>query len=191
MTRIPDDGLLYHRSYVEVSIIDLSKCRNGLDFGKGFYLTSSLRQAVSFVPSQMRKAKSRGLIPETTQNADGRGSIFKFQPNPNLKIRFFDAPDAEWLHFVASNRSRALFPELCGKFETVDVVAGKIADDQTAMTLNNYVSGAFGEPGTERADRIAVELLEPNRLEDRFCFRTRKAISSLQFVRSVRYGDVR
>ena len=191
MTRIPDDGVLYHGSYCEVSNIDLSKCRKGLDFGKGFYLTSSLRQAVAFVPSQIRKAKKRGLIPETTPEADGRVSVFKFQPATNLKICFFDAPDAEWLHFVASNRSSALFPELRVKYEPFDVVVGKIANDQTATTLNNYVSGAFGEPGTTRADRVAVELLEPNRLEDQFCFRTRKALESLQFVRSIRYGEVR
>ena len=41
MIRLPDDGILYHGSYIEVSQIDLSKCKYGLDFGKGFYVTSA------------------------------------------------------------------------------------------------------------------------------------------------------
>ena len=43
MIRLPQDGILYHGSYSEVSHIDLSQCRSGLDFGKGFYVTSSLK----------------------------------------------------------------------------------------------------------------------------------------------------
>ena len=71
----------------------------------------------------------------------------------------------------------------------VDIIGGKVADDQTAITLNNYVSGTYGPPGTERADRITIELLEPERLKDQFCFRTEDAIRSLQFIGSERYGS--
>ena len=42
MIRLPQVDILYHGSYTEVSRIDLSQCRSGLDFGKGFYVTSSL-----------------------------------------------------------------------------------------------------------------------------------------------------
>lgn len=106
---------LYHGSYTEVSVIDLKKCSGGLDFGKGFYVTSSQKQAISYVPSSVRKAKRR--------------------------------------------------------------------------RMNNYVAGAYGVPGTEQADRIAIELLEPERLTDQFCFRTINAIRTLEFLRSDRYGD--
>lgn len=41
MIHLTDGMILYHGSYTEVSEIDLSKCRAGLDFGQGFYLTSS------------------------------------------------------------------------------------------------------------------------------------------------------
>ena len=186
MIRLPQDGLLYHGSYTEVSRIDLSQCRNGLDFGKGFYVTSSLKQAVSFIPASIRKAKRRGLLADVFSESDGRVSVYRSQPDPNLFVHCFDDADEEWLHFVACNRSCELFPELKKKFAFVDIIGSKVADDQTAITLNNYVAGAYGIPGTVRADRTAIELLEPERLQDQFCFRTAEAVCSLIFVRSER-----
>ncbi len=191
MTRLPQNGILYHGSYTEVSRIDLSQCRNGLDFGRGFYVTSSLKQAVSYIPSSVRKAKRRGLLADTFSESDGRVSVYQFQPDPNLFIHCFDDADEEWLHFAACNRSRDFLPELRKKYAAVDIIGGKVADDQTAVTLNNYVAGAYGTPGTVRADRIAIELLEPERLQDQFCFRTAEAVCSLFFVRSDRYADIR
>lgn len=191
MIRLPVDGIFYHGSYTEIPDIDLSNCREGLDFGKGFYVTSSLKQAVSFIPASVRKAKRYGLVADTFSELDGQVSVYRFRPNPNLFIHCFDDADEEWLHFAACNRRWDLFQELREKFSTVDIIGGKVADDQTAITLNNYVANVFGVPGTERADRIAIDLLEPNRLQDQFCFRTPESISSLSFLRSERYGDIR
>ena len=69
---------------------------------------------------------------------------------------------------------------------------GKIADDQTAHTLQQYIGGVdFGIPGTPKADKIAIEKLLPNRLKDQFCFRTQDAVNHLEYIRSDRYGDVK
>lgn len=186
MIRIPEDGLLYHGSYKTVAAPDLSVCRSGLDFGRGFYLTSSMEQAASFVSMSVKKALRRGVFNEP---CGGFVSVFRFVPDPNLFIHTFDEADEEWLHFVACNRNPALFRELYKKFASVDIVGGKIANDRTAVTLNNYVSGAFGEPGSSAADSTALRLLEPDRLEDQFCFRTAESISSLVFIRSIPNGS--
>ena len=46
------DGMrLFHGSYTPVERIDLGMCSDAKDFGKGFYLTSDLLQARSFVKS--------------------------------------------------------------------------------------------------------------------------------------------
>ena len=190
MIQIPENGILYHGSYTAVSEIDLAMCRRGLDFGKGFYVTSSVAQAASYVPASVRKAKRRGILPEQFREGDGRVSIFEYHPNANLFIHCFQEADEEWLHFVACNRDRTLFPELRYKFAAVDIVGGKVADDQTAVTLNNYIAGAYGEPGTAQADRTAIDLLETSRLKDQFCFRTPDAIASLAFIRSKRYESL-
>lgn len=41
MIGLEDGMLLYHGSYVSIPNIDLRRCMGGLDFGRGFYLTSS------------------------------------------------------------------------------------------------------------------------------------------------------
>ena len=93
---------------------------------------------------------------------------------------------------MAANRKKDLFPQLIKKYSTIDILGGKIADDQTARTLQRYISGAdFGVPGTPEADREAIKKLLPNRLQDQFCFRTQDAIDHLEFIRSDRYGDIK
>ena len=57
-----------------------------------------------------------------------------------------------------------MFPQLLKKYGTIDIIGGKIADDQTAHTLQQYIGGVdFGIPGTPKADKIAIEKLLPNR----------------------------
>lgn len=60
MIELPNEILLYHGSYMEVPDIDLSKCSDGLDFGKGFYLTTSFEQALDYIPATVKKRKSAG-----------------------------------------------------------------------------------------------------------------------------------
>lgn len=93
----------------------------------------------------------------------------------------------EWLHFVAANRRKSLFATMKQSYLSYDIIGGKIANDQTAKTLQLYTSGGYGVPGSDDADDIAIKTLLPNRLEDQFCFRNEKAIRTLQFIRSEIY----
>ena len=177
--------MLYHGSYVAIDRIDLNKCAPGRDFGQGFYLTSSLDQARSFVPLSIRKhlAEGGGI-------GFGRGFVSSFRVvlHHDLRVCSFAEADADWLHFVAANRRGDLFPELAAAYERFDVIVGKIANDRTARTLQLYVSGAFGEPGTPEADAIATATLLPNRLEDQYCFLTPASIECLEYEGSEPYG---
>ena len=49
MIELQDGILLYHGSYIGIPEIDLNRCFGGLDFGRGFYLTSSYEQAYNYV----------------------------------------------------------------------------------------------------------------------------------------------
>ena len=190
MQELTDGILLYHGSYAEISSIDLSYSRSSLDFGKGFYLTSSYEQALNYIPSAVKKNIRRRKLPTDFQIADGRLSVFRFNPNPELAIHYFETTDLDWLHFIAANRDDTLFQDFLKHFQTCDIVGGKVADDSTAATLNSYITGEYGIPGSAKADNFAVEQLLPNRLTDQFCFRTMKSLKSLEFVRSDRYGDL-
>lgn len=143
MIEINDGMLLYHGSYCAIPKIDLEKCVSGLDFGRGFYLTSSYEQAYAYIPLSVKKAKRMGVLTDEFSVNDGQVSIYKFHFDPNLLIHCFQAANAEWLHFVAANRSRQLFSELLKKYRTVDIIAGKIADDQTARVLQQYIGEYF------------------------------------------------
>ena len=191
MIELKDEMLLFHGSYTAIPDINLAACNRGLDFGQGFYLTSSYEQACSYVPLAVKKAKRLGRLSADFAIEDGQVSIFKFHYDPNLLIHYFQDANQEWLHFVSGNRNPQLFPALLKKYETADIVVGKIADDQTARTLQQYINEYFGVPGTPEADRDAIRMLLPNRLEAQFCFRTMDAVKSLEFIRGDRYGDIK
>lgn len=190
MIELQDGMLLYHGSYIDIPKIDLSRCIGGLDFGRGFYLTSSYEQAYNYIELSVKKAKRLGAIPKDFNPANGMISVYKFHYDPNILAYCFQNASVEWLHFVTANRKDTLFPQLLKKFETIDIIGGKIADDQTTRTLMRYIEGTdFGAPGTPEADKIAIEKLLPDNLTDQFCFRTQDAINQLEFIRSDRYGD--
>lgn len=191
MIELKDGMLLYHGSYTGIPRIDLNKCTRGLDFGKGFYLTSSFDQAYAYVPLSAKKAVRIGIVPENFNLEDGQISVYRFHYDPNLLFHPFPSANSEWLHFVSANRNQSLFPELLKKYQTTDIIAGKIADDQTARTLQQYIGGYFGTPGLPDTDEAVIKKLLPNRLWDQFCFRTEDAVKSLEFVRSDRYGDIK
>ena len=138
----------------------------------------------------IRKYHGLTLINVPTGLISEKASVYRFHYDPNLLFHPFPSANSEWLHFVSANRNQSLFPELLKKYRTTDIIAGKIADDQTAKTLQQYIGGYFGTPGLPDTDEAVIKKLLPNRLWDQFCFRTEDAIKSLEFVRSDRYGDI-
>ena len=190
MQKLTDEILLYHGSYTEISSIDLSYSRKSLDFGKGFYLTTSYRQAQNYIPSAVKKNIRRKKLPADFKAEDGQLSIFRFHPTSELAIRYFESANLDWLHFIAANRDDSLFQEFLLQFCDLDIIGGKVADDSTAATLNSYIMGEYGIPGSVTADNLAISRLLPDRLTDQFCFRTEASLKSLEFIGSERYGDL-
>ena len=186
MTVLQDEMLLYHGSYAKISEINLSLCRRGKDFGKGFYVTNSREQAERFVNLSVRREIRSGQIPDNTVN--GYLNVFRLHLTSELKLHYFESANLDWLHFVAANRNRALFADIQSVLSPFDVIGGKIANDRTAQTLQLYVSGGYGQPGSEIADQIAIMTLLPNRLEEQFCFRTDRSVQALEYVESVKYA---
>ena len=179
---ILENGIeLYHASYKIVDTIDLSKCNPGKDFGTGFYVTTSYKQACSFVKTSIAKAIKNGVkevIPDT-----GYISIFKYNETPAKKISYFEFSGAneEWLHCVAAHRQKGLLKDEISKWQKYDILAGKIANDATNQVLTAYMNGLYGEIGSYEADEAAIKFLIPDNLSDQICFRTQKAIETLQF----------
>lgn len=168
--------VLYHGSFCCVESPDLKKCSPHKDFGRGFYLTTSIQQARSFARLSSAKAKANG-------NTDIKcGYVNRYVlENEKLSCHIFETADAEWLHCIVGHRKQGIFPQFVEAMKEYDVIAGKIANDATNATITAYMASAFGEAGTEGADRICIGLLIPERLVDQYCFRTEKALKALRF----------
>ena len=88
MIELTDGMLLYHGSYMPVPKIDLGMCGLALDFGAGFYLTSSFDQAYSYVPLAVKKAARLGRIAGNFKGEDGCISVYRFHYEPNLLVHY-------------------------------------------------------------------------------------------------------
>ena len=182
MSLLKENLVLYHGSYCVVENPDLQKCSLYKDFGKGFYLTTSKEQAKSFSKISATKAKSKGLI--SSKEKFAYISVFKVSDIKNLLIYNYEQADGNWLHCVVAHRKENVFKEIKNQMKTFDVISGKIANDNTNATIMAYMGNVFGEMGSDAADKMCISLLLPEKLKDQFCFRSKKSISKLVFLKS-------
>lgn len=182
MNELKNGMVLYHGSYCVVENPDLKKCAAFKDFGRGFYLTTSKEQAKSFAKISATKAKSRGDISNREKFA--YISFFKISDIDDLKSFAFKTADVDWLHCIVAHRKEGSFTEVREAMQDYDVISGKIANDDTNATIIAYMGNVFGAMGSEQADKMCISLLLPERLKDQFCFRSDKAISKLEFLKS-------
>lgn len=180
---LTDGTILYHGSYCKVETPDLNKCAHAKDFGRGFYLTTSLDQATDFARLSTRKAVQNRLI----QPGDSNGfvSAFTLGNVRSLRHHHFPTADRAWLHCVVAHRKNMLFRGLVAEYEKYDVLSGKIANDNTNATIVAYMVGTFGAVGSPQADDICIGLMLPERLKDQYCFKTSGAVSCLTFKESI------
>lgn len=184
------DGItLYHGSYIEVKNPDISYCAKYKDFGQGFYLTTDRDQADNFALISLRKAVLAGVAKQE-QNY-GVVSAFKYTANKSLKSVIYQNTDSEWLRCIVAHRQKKSYPTLVNDLSLIDIIGGKIANDNTNATINVYMTGGYGKVGTTNAENICISLLLPERLKDQYCFRTPKALGCLTFLWSRRCYAVR
>ncbi|MCQ2374246.1 MAG: DUF3990 domain-containing protein [Phascolarctobacterium sp.] len=192
--KLKDGMLLYHGSYVPVKEIDLNMCAKGKDFGRGFYLTASLEQAINFINTSLMKAKTIGDAPKE-QNY-GYVSCFKYHcKDKSIPYFEFEEANKEWLWFIALNRRRHLTESLKVKLQAdrffditnSEIIVGKIANDTTNPVITTYLNGLYGDIKNDSSANIAISLLLPDRLKEQFCFLSERAVECLEFVEVKRY----
>lgn len=152
--------ILYHGSNIEVSKPQIIVSDRKLDFGTGFYLTSSYEQAERWANlTTLRRNQGKTTI-----------SVFEFDENclSRLKVLSFDKSDKKWLVYVANNR---LNPNISDDY---DIVIGPVANDRTYPVIALYFSGIYNEEET-------IRRLLPQKLKDQYTFKTAKALEYLKF----------
>ena len=178
---ILENGLrVCHGSYTKVEKPDIEMCKAGKDFGMGFYVTTDPEQARRFVRLSVGKALKNGVAIQES----AKGYISVYETTDLNKLACFEFSDAnrEWLHCVAAHRKEPLLYEELEKWKNYEVIAGKIANDNTNRVITGYINGLYGKVGSESADSIAISLLMPEKLTDQICFRTMSAMKALKYV---------
>jgi hypothetical protein len=160
--------LLYHGSNVGVCEPRLIDQTRGLDFGSGFYLTSSRSQAERFSEIVCNRNKhDKYSHSPTVSKYEFDMSVAEKQ----LQILRFHSADADWLRFVVDNRLKRY-----GEVE-YDVVIGAVANDDVMPTIQALLGGFL----TEEAALVA---LKTKKLVDQFCFKSEKALDLLKCVQT-------
>ncbi len=150
---------LYHGSNVAVQEPKIIQSNRSLDFGAGFYVTSSKKQAIAWAKRQKIRMRSEHAI---------ISSYIWEKENTNLNILHFEKANKEWLDFVSKNRK--------GIYDNsfYDIVIGAVADDRTVLVINEYMNNLI--PVEEAILRLKIYTLE-----DQYAFLTDKALKSLIF----------
>lgn len=155
--------ILYHGSNVLVENPILIRANRTLDFGHGFYTTTSNEQACKWAKiKQRRENVDKGIISiyEVPEN------LFK---EINLNIRVFRGASKSWLNFVLDNRMKE------GYKHQFDIVKGCVADDRVYACLNAF-ENKFMDFET------AIKELRTYKLDDQVSFHTEKALKYLKFI---------
>ncbi|MDO4620112.1 MAG: DUF3990 domain-containing protein [Lachnospiraceae bacterium] len=151
---------LYHGSNMLVDHPKLLLNQRALDFGAGFYLTSSRDQASRWAKTVTRRRNSGDALINVY--------TFKDEKLEELMVLRFDTADSEWLDYVVRNRKGTAA-------ETAyDIVIGPVANDSTLPVIDDYMSGVYTK-------EEAVKRLLPQKLTDQYAFLTEKAINCLIF----------
>lgn len=155
---------LYHGSDVEVVSPQLRESRRALDFGEGFYVTSSFDQACKWAISVCGRRGTRSAMV----------SVYEFDTSALdwLDVCRFDEADADWLEFVTLNRKQAY------SGRTFDVVVGPVANDRTMTVLTLYFSGLLSQDET-------IERLKVQRLRDQYAFKSGRSLRQLFFLEAM------
>lgn len=152
---------LYHGSSHIIELPEIREPNRTLDFGKGFYVTSSQHQAERWVKAHLKGKFDVGYVNSYGFDLDELPSDFK--------VKLFPKADEEWLDFVLANRLTVGFQH------DYDVVFGPVAND------NVYAQITLFEGGLISKQRL-IEELKAYKLVDQYLFHTERSIPFLHYL---------
>ena len=152
---------LYHGSLESVSKPEIRESNRTLDYGKGFYATTSYKQAEDWV---LRRTKEMDVI-------RGFVNVYEFDESALQKMKslIFNQPTEEWVDFVHQNRT------VKGFQHDYDIVYGPVANDRV------YAAFALYEGGVLNKQELIREL-RTYKLVDHYLFHTSPALQYLSFI---------
>ena len=154
---------VYHGSLECVETPEIREPNRTLDYGSGFYTTTSYEQAEEWVRRKMKGNRAtKGLVNEYELDID------KLQL---VKCLLFESPTDEWIDFVMNNRLNKDF------VHDYDIVYGPVANDRV------YTCFALYEGGLMSKQNLLAEL-KTYELVDQYLFHTEQALQLLTFTQA-------
>ena len=152
---------LYHGSLESVSKPEIRESNRTLDYGKGFYATTSYKQAEDWV---LRRSKEMNV-------SLGFVNVYEFDESALQKMKslIFNQPTEEWVDFVHKNRT------VKGFQHDYDIVYGPVANDRVYAAFALYEGGVLDKQELIREFRTY-------KLVDQYLFHTSPAQQYLSFV---------
>ena len=152
--------ILYHGSIEIVENPEIRIPSRSLDYGYGFYTTTSLKQAEDWVKRKLNYNTPVGYV-----------NIYEFDNNliKSLKTLLFESPTEEWVDFVMNNRTNKDFNH------DFDIVYGPVANDKV------YAAFALYEGGIIDKQNLISEL-KAYKLVNQYLFHTDKALKAIKFI---------
>ena len=152
--------VLFHGSNVKVEKPQIIISNRTLDFGAGFYTTSSEEQARKWAKIQTYRRRTGSPVVTVYQ--------FEERQLNELSVLRFDSADIHWLDYVIENR-KGIY-----RGPKYDLIIGPVANDNTMSVISDYMAGVISK-------ETALVLLKPQRLADQYAFLTWKGLSALMY----------
>ena len=151
--------ILYHGSIERVDKPEIRDANRTLDYGNGFYTTTSEEQAKLWVKRKLGKNGGTGYV-----------NIYDVDEEEikSLKTLYFRTPTEGWLDFVTDNRTDINFKH------DYDIVWGPVANDRVYAAFALYESNLLDKQGLIKELRTHV-------LVDQLLFHTERSLSCLKF----------
>lgn len=152
---------IYHGGLEIVNVPEIRKPNRTLDYGSGFYTTTSFDQAKDWVIRRIKENKVK----------TGYVNIYELDQNQteSLNCLIFDKPTDEWVDFVMKNRTQKDFNH------NYDIVYGPVANDRV------YAAFALFEGGVLNKQELIAEL-KTYKLVDQYLFHTVDSLKAISFV---------
>ncbi len=153
--------ICYHGSDTIVDTPKILEAKRPLDFGGGFYVTTSEAQAKSWaIKVAYRNNNHYRCVNRYDFDLEKAKSV--------LTVIHFEVADEKWLDFICDNRS--------GNFTgDYDIVIGPVADDRVYRVVVEYENGDVDKA-------TALKNLKTEALCDQILFHTEKALEYLKYI---------
>lgn len=151
---------LYHGSIDIVAVPEIREPNRTLDYGKGFYLTSSAQQAEAWVRRKLKGDITLGYV-----------NVYEYDENMEAMFEtlVFELPDEAWLDFVMANRMNPDFKH------NYDIVKGPVANDRVYAAFALYEAGLLDK-------QELINELRAYKLVNQTLIHTERALESVKWI---------